>query len=147
MAICYDLEQILSKGNALSPVLKDDRFSVTQVLIQGGSNYNRKNQRHAKMVETSIVYYNSRSPFSHILQQFQPVLSIPALISIRTAVLHSDSSENDLLRELTDLTHRVQPLKFICRLQIRDLLKGKCLQKVDSLPLPKSLKEYVLLIE
>lgn len=145
MALCYDIEQILSKGTSISPAAKDNRLTVIQALIQGGSNYNRKNQRHSKMIETSIAYYNS--PFSHILRQFQPVLSIPALISIRTIVLHCDNSQDDLLRELTMLTQKVQPLKFMCRLQIRDLLKGKCLQKTDLLPLPKSLKEYVLLME
>ncbi|CAG2232491.1 Phosducin-like protein [Mytilus edulis] len=147
MAICYDFQQYLCRrSNLISPIkLVDDRLKVTQALIQGGANYNRKNQRHSKSIKDAVALYNSPS-LTSLLMEFRPVLSVSSLKSIRENVLASDG-QGEFLRHLTDLTHQVQSLKFMCRINIRDTLKGKCLPKIDLLPLPRTLKEYLSLIE
>ncbi|XP_076092379.1 uncharacterized protein LOC143063855 [Mytilus galloprovincialis] len=147
MAICYDFQQYLCRrSNSSSPIkLVDDRLKVTIALIQGGANYNRKNQQHSKSIKDAVALYNSPS-LTSLLMEFRPVLSVSSLKSIRENVLTGEG-QCELLRHLTDLTHKVQSLKFMCRINIRDTLKGKCLPKIDLLPLPRTLKEYLSLIE
>ncbi|XP_074645395.1 ankyrin repeat and SOCS box protein 11-like [Tubulanus polymorphus] len=55
--------------------------------------------------------------------------------------------QKDFCDKLNKLSENSMPLKDLCRARIRQCLGNYPMQKVHKLPLPESLKEYVLLVE
>ena len=77
--------------------------------------------------------------------KFEQVLSATSIKKIKSLLPKDD--HDDLRFYLNKLSQRVHSLKFLSRIAIRNELKGKVLVKVEELPLPTSLKGYLLLEE
>ncbi|XP_061170140.1 ankyrin repeat domain-containing protein 6-like [Saccostrea echinata] len=142
MALCHEL------SSALKPRFKNPKAQQTtlliRILVKAGSNFNPKSNQHKAFVKHVLNLY-SDSYHLHILNEFEPVLSLTAVHKLLPIIPKDDENYQQLVKMLRRLSHGIQTLKFMCRNALRTELKGKVLIKVDYLPLPRTLKQYVLL--
>lgn len=142
MALCHEL------SSALKPRFKNPKAQKTTLLIRtlvkAGSNFNPRSNQHRGFIKHMLNLYCD-SYHLHILNEFEPVLSLTSVQKLLTLVPKDDENYQQLVMSLRRILHKMQTLKVICRNAVRTELKGKVLIKVDCLPLPRTLKQYVLL--
>lgn len=94
MAVCYEFGHFMRQRMGLHSgnMVGDEKLAVIRTLIQGGANYNHKNQRHQKFVKEALVL-NNGPIFSQILREFEPVLSMTALNSLRQCIYCNDDHD------------------------------------------------------
>lgn len=124
-------------------------YKTSRLLILNGANTNQ-------------VGYNGHTALSTALQWCQeralPELLIGAGARVDIDLVNKCKGENlifmdlfpDFINYLMDAFNEIQPMKLLCCLVIRTCLmksdsKVRLINKVESLPLPKIIKDYVLL--
>lgn len=142
MALCHEISR------ALKPRHKNPKSQQTtpliRVLVKAGSNFNPKSTQHRTFLKHVLNLYCD-SYHLHLLNEFEPVLSLTSVHKLLEIIPNDDENYQQLVLSLTRKSCEIQTLKFMSRNAVRSELKGKILIKVDFLPLPRTLKNYVLL--
>lgn len=141
MALCYEIEKNLNVRNKIS----EKQLKIIKTLISGGSQFNSRNKQHQKAIKHISTYASDDFMFK-LLDIAKPVLGLNALKCIKSC-LNRQTVEDDscVFQYLTTLNRRVQSLKAMSRITVREVLKGKLLAKKDLLPLPRTLQDYLIL--
>ncbi|XP_021365499.1 transient receptor potential cation channel subfamily A member 1 homolog isoform X2 [Mizuhopecten yessoensis] len=144
MAMCYELNHFLHRKKPLS----DKGLQLVQTLIKAGSTFNRKNRQHDRYVRYACKV-SSGPMFTQLAELLAPVLSVGGVLALRDCVPKEDEDHTHFHQYLSSLACRVQPLKLMCRTALREApeLRGKLYTKVNLLPIPSTLKDYMVLVE
>ena len=140
MPLCYELEKFV---HVPWRYFKDDELLVTKTLIQAGANYNSRNRLHETWARQAITY-SQVNFLKELFAIVQPVLSLKSAKQVYHIWHSREEKGNAILTELQCLITNPASLKSLCRSLLREELRGKLFVKVDQLPLPQSLKNYIL---
>ncbi|KAL5011265.1 hypothetical protein ScPMuIL_009816 [Solemya velum] len=140
MAICYELDKFVNSRR------KQFELTLVQTLIRAGAGFNRKNKQHEKWIKY-VMNFSRRQFLERLLQITEPLMPVSSVKKIRSCsdTIIEDEDVLCLRKQLLKLSCRVQSLKVMSCITIRESLRGKVLVRVDSLPLPPVLKNYILL--
>ncbi|XP_060083609.1 ankyrin repeat domain-containing protein 7-like [Ylistrum balloti] len=145
MPLCYELKHFLHRTRK---PLSEKYLQLVQTLIKAGASFNRKNRQHERFVRYACKV--SCGPvFTQLAGLLEPVLSVGGVLALRDCVPEEDEDHTHLHQYLSSLACRVQPLKLMCRTVLREIpeLRGKLYTKVNLLPIPSTLKDYLVLME
>ena len=138
--MCLEISRYINRRGSIP----NDTFTLIETLVKAGSNFNPKNHVQHKFIKQALIRASGTFP-TMLAIKFEHVLSATSIKKIKSLLPKDD--HDDLRFYLNKLSQRVHSMKFLSRIAIRKELKGKVLVKVEELPLPSSLKGYLLLEE
>lgn len=142
MALCHEISRALQPRHK-NPKSQQSALLI-RTLVKAGSNFNPRSTQHRGFLKHVLNLY-SDSYHVHLVNEFEPVLSLTSINKLLEIIPDDDENYQQLVLSLRRISHKIQTLKFMSRNAVRTELKGKVLIKVDYLPLPRTLKNYVLL--
>nr|XP_011419184.2 serine/threonine-protein phosphatase 6 regulatory ankyrin repeat subunit C [Crassostrea gigas] len=142
MALCHEISRALQPRHK-NPKSQQSALLI-RTLVKAGSNFNPRSTQHRGFLKHVLNLY-SDSYHVHLVNEFEPVLSLTSIKKLLEIIPDDDENYQQLVLSLRRISHKIQTLKFMSRNAVRTELKGKVLIKVDYLPLPRTLKNYVLL--
>ncbi|KAL3864058.1 hypothetical protein ACJMK2_005767 [Sinanodonta woodiana] len=139
-------------------IMQERRPEAAAILLAYGANWEVKNKQGDNVLQNEL---RSRATDVIILHTIAKCTAhLPSLASIGLGFFDANPTlsvanyhfprifsdgQNAKMRWYKDLFKEPRPLQHYCRCVIRDALGQQRLRKIDTLPLPTTLKEYLLL--
>ncbi|XP_050418060.1 uncharacterized protein LOC126831549 isoform X1 [Patella vulgata] len=141
MGLCHELDKFINNGNS---VINKEELVVLKTLICAGRNINFTNKVFTVWLTYTLPLY-SNIFLLKLFQVIRPILGqkfIRQLHKLYTSLPSCDNQIADIVARYRDMP---RSLKSSCRYTIRSNLKERVLFATEDLPLPTSLKKYLLL--